>query len=66
MQTTYRHLNTDGTYRVLSEKARIETEGMDGEHQVIYQSLKDGQIWVRPKAEFFDGRFERIWSETLR
>ena len=57
MQKTYRHLKTGGKYRVLSENARIEAEGMDGEYQVAYQSLKDGQVWVRPKAEFFDGRF---------
>lgn len=25
---------------------------------VIYQSIKDGSVWIRPCANFFDGRFK--------
>lgn len=30
---------------------------------VIYTSIRDGQTWVRPSAEFFDGRF-LTWTEV--
>lgn len=26
---------------------------------VVYRSLKDNKIWVRPMGEFYDGRFTR-------
>jgi hypothetical protein len=25
---------------------------------VIYQSVKDGSVWIRPCSNFFDGRFK--------
>ena len=31
----------------------------DGEALIVYQG-EDGQLWVRPKHEFLDGRFERV------
>jgi len=33
---------------------------MDGLPVVIYQSLQDGQVWVRGLEEFLDGRFEAV------
>lgn len=33
---------------------------IDGEEVVIYRCLEDGEYWVRPKGEFFDGRFEEL------
>lgn len=51
---THRH-RKGGLYRVILEgiwePARSEV--------VIYDD-RDGAVWVRPKAEFYDGRFEAI------
>lgn len=33
---------------------------IDGKEVVIYRCLEDGEYWVRPKDEFFDGRFEEL------
>jgi len=53
------HKKTGEKYRVLdgavNDNVFIEATC---EPAVIYQSLKDHKIWVRPKSEFFDGRFE--------
>lgn len=56
----YMHKKTGGLYRVMDEKARIESEGMDGELQVVYRHAETGSVWVRPSSEFFDGRFELV------
>ena len=32
---------------------------VDMREVAIYRSLDDGALWVRPKDEFFDGRFEK-------
>jgi hypothetical protein len=54
---SYRHKKSGGRYWLLHDDALIEATmtpavvymATDGEHA--------GQKWVRPKAEFFDGRF---------
>lgn len=33
---------------------------VDMEEVVIYMSMDDGNFWVRPSGDFFDGRFEEI------
>ncbi len=50
------HLKTKGEY-VLMFSGKIEADGVDA---VIYQSAITGEVWVRPAAEFFDGRFQEI------
>jgi hypothetical protein len=45
-----------GFYKVLAV-GRIEA---DLAPVVVYQSQKDWLVWVRPLAEFEDGRFEEI------
>lgn len=45
---------------VLIMDARLEKTG---EVMVLYQSLSTGTLWIRPKAEFFDGRF--VLCETI-
>ncbi|MCY0388005.1 DUF1653 domain-containing protein [Robbsia sp. Bb-Pol-6] len=51
--TVYKHQRTGRLYSVVT-RAKLE---MSGEEVVVYQSLKSGRIWVRPSAEFFDGRY---------
>lgn len=48
----YRHLK-GGLYTYIGT-GRIEADGVDGVEQVVYQSLKDGRIWIRPKEEWKD------------
>jgi len=57
----YRHKKTGGVYRVLHATALIEA---DMSLAVVYQSEKDGTVWVRPTREFLDGRFDRIGTST--
>jgi hypothetical protein len=46
-----------GTYEVVVGLARIEATL---EAAVVYRSLERGIVWVRPLAEFIDGRFSNI------
>ena len=57
----WKHKKTGGSYREIGRgrmQAAIGTVDMD--HVVIYQSEKDGSLWVRPTGEFDDGRFEQL------
>jgi hypothetical protein len=51
----YRHVKTGGLYVILGD-ALIEDGAVCS---IVYQSLADGQVWVRPTKEFFDGRFTK-------
>lgn len=53
----WRHKKTGGVYMVLTADAKIEATL---ERAVVYQSMKDSTIWVRPHKQFVDGRFERM------
>jgi len=46
----YVHTKTGNIYEVLSKEAK-HTETL--EELVVYRSLKDGRVWVRPHAMFF-------------
>ena len=52
----YRHKKTGGIYCVL-HMATIEADKMPA---IVYRSEKHDTIWVRPEAEFCDGRFEKV------
>lgn len=52
----FKHLKTGGIYRIITEG----NEENSGDDVIVYRSEKDGSVWVRPKSEFFDGRFERV------
>ena len=56
-QHIYRHKKRGTKYRLIEAGAILEATG---ERVVVYQCIDDGQVWVRPHAEFFDGRFERV------
>ena len=52
----YRHKKPGGVYEVICNATVEKTM----ELAVVYRSLKTGERWVRPAAEFNDGRFERV------
>ena len=60
-QPTHRHVKTGGLYREL-HRGFLEK---DLTPVVIYQS-SDGRVWVRPEAEFDDGRFEKFEATPPR
>lgn len=52
----YKHVKSGGDYSLLLN-ARIEATC---EHVVVYRGVEQGDIWVRPASEFFDGRFTLV------
>lgn len=54
-EPTHRHLKTGGLYRVLL-KGKIEADLTEA---VAYEA-QDGTVWIRPAAEFYDGRFAAL------
>lgn len=53
------HMKTGGIYRIITDNAKYEDQGPSS-RAVVYQSLKDGTIWIRPYQEFMDGRFRGV------
>lgn len=49
------HRKSGGTYYVLAV-GKIEADLIPA---VVYQSTYDDKVWVRPLANFMDGRFEQ-------
>lgn len=42
-------------------RGTLQIEGpLDMQEAVVYQDINDNQTWIRPAAEFFDGRFELV------
>lgn len=66
----YRHKKTGGLYKVLGvgrmqAEKWYEPDGdgaatVDMREVVVYRSLQDGLLWVRPRQDFEDGRFEAV------
>jgi hypothetical protein len=52
---THLHIKTGGFYKMLYYACIEKTL----ERVIIYQGV-DGNVWVRPVEEFFDGRFESL------
>lgn len=53
----WKHRKSGGLYTVIHDNATRED---DLTSVVVYRAMSDGRTWVRPSAEFFDGRFEMI------
>ena len=67
----YKHKKRGTTYRIIAEGVMSVSAdwyywngpaytNVDGEPVIIYQSCEDARVWVRPRDEFFDGRFEEV------
>jgi hypothetical protein len=66
---THRHVKTGRKY-VLIGYGNMQTEGwmevlpkmasVDMAEVAVYRSVEDASLWVRPKAEWDDGRFEEL------
>ena len=56
MSKIFQHVKTFGRYKLISIGKMENTL----ESIVVYKCLKTKQVWVRPKNEFFDGRFKHV------
>lgn len=58
----YEHTKRGTRYAVLDPAARFQTSHPigDNERVVVYRDIVSGELWVRPAAEFFDGRFRLV------
>lgn len=61
MSEKVQHVKRGTTYIILGT-ALLQTEVPidDNTELTVYQSTDDGRIWVRPTAEFEDGRFVKV------
>lgn len=57
----WQHVKSGGLYTVIGHEM-IEA---DLTPATIYRSLWDGAVWVRPTAEFEDGRFRNIAVDDI-
>lgn len=57
MSRYFLHKNTGHIYRLITPRAFLRHSQ---ELMVIYQETESRVIWVRPKSEFFDGRFKYL------
>lgn len=53
--TRWLHVKTKGEYELVGW-CQIERDNSPG---VVYRSVTTGECWVRPREEFYDGRFIR-------
>lgn len=60
MNDRYEHLKRGTRYEVLHYHALREADMVEC---VVYCAVADGKIWVRPRSEFFDGRFVPITDD---
>jgi hypothetical protein len=58
----WQHVESGGLYVVIVNDALIEKTGTTA---VVYKSLWDGAVWVRPYSEFYDGRFRNLMIEEV-
>lgn len=58
MNELWRHKATGGVYELIFRDARLEWN--NSHDHCVYRNVKTGQVWIRPREEFFDGRFEPV------
>jgi len=58
----FKHLKSSGMYRIVAT-ATIEASMTPA---IVYESLENGRVWVRPQDEFFDGRFQYCESLEIK
>lgn len=57
----YRHVKTGGEYEYIDVG---QLESAPGVLQMVYQSVANGVVWIRPLLEFMDGRFVEVYAPT--
>lgn len=64
----WRHKKRGSTYSVMGvASAQVVGDPIEeGAMAVVYRSEHDGSLWLRPAAEFMDGRFEPLTEATPR
>lgn len=51
----WRHYKTKGEYEIMElGKLQVKDEKLDMEECVVYRSLSDGLIWIRPLQDFVE------------
>lgn len=60
VRKTVRHKKTGRLYYVTLDDVTIEKTM---ERAVLYRSMEDNRAWIRPYAEFTDGRFEIVTEQ---
>lgn len=60
------------TYLVIYDQATLQCSSalqleqqFEDDHWIVYQSDVTGLVYMRPRAEFLDGRFERLSAEAV-
>lgn len=63
--TRWRHKKRGITYRIIADRASLQCstseefeKRYENEHWIVYQAEMSGNVWIRPRTEFLDGRFE--------
>ena len=57
----YRHVKTGGEYEYIDVG---QLESAPGVLQMVYRSVANGVVWIRPLLEFMDGRFVEVYAPT--